>query len=58
MHQVPGPYLDFRTDVIRHNTKNHGEGKRPQKKHGIEQKARNEVALLQKVDTCRCASSC
>lgn len=37
LKQVPRMHLDFRTDVIRHNTKNHSKGERPQQEHSIQQ---------------------
>ncbi len=45
-------YLDFRADVIRHHTKDNSKSEGSQQKHGVEQNARNEVALIQQIDTC------
>lgn len=45
-------YLDFRADVIRHHTKHNSKCEGSQQKHGVEQNARNEVALIQQVDAC------
>ncbi len=45
-------YLDFRADVIRHHTEDNSKCEGSQQKHGVEQNARNEVALIQQIDTC------
>jgi len=45
-------YLDFRADVIRHHTKDNSKSEGSQQKHGVEQNTRNEVALIQQIDTC------
>ena len=45
-------YLDFRADVIRHHTKDNSKGEGSQQEHGVKQNARNEVALIQQIDTC------
>lgn len=45
-------HLDFRADVIRHHTKHNRKGEGSQQKHGVQQNTRNEVALVQQIDTC------